>query len=107
MPEHTYQPYIVNGTKCNFAAWRFVMQTKKIPRCKEFFRIEVMAAATVQWSADGWTSKNKTDTIPTGFGVHIADISLKELTGNEIVFTFYWKDSNKWENRDFTVRIVS
>ena len=106
MPRHTYHRYIVNNTKCNFAAWRFVMQTKKIPRCKEFFRIEVMAAATVQWSADGWTTKNQTNTIHTGFGIHIADIPFKQLNSKEIIFTFYWKDSNKWENKDFTVQIA-
>jgi glucoamylase len=106
MPDHTYQRYVLNNTRCNFSSWRFTMQTKKIPHCKEFLRIEVMSPSTVRWSPDGWKTKNDTNTRDSCTGIYIADISLKELNTDEIIFTFFWKDYNKWENKNFKVRIL-
>jgi glucoamylase len=106
MPQHTYERYIINDKKSDYSAWRFTMQLKKISKKKKFLRIEVMAASSIVWSADNWKTKSKTDTKDTGFGIHIMDISLGDLYSQEIVFTFFWKEANKWENKDFRVAIV-
>jgi len=39
-------------------------------------------------------------------GIYIVDIPLKEANTDEITFTFFWEDYNKWENKNFRVRIT-
>ena len=106
MPQHTCERYLVNDKKSSYSAWRFTMQIKKILKQKKFLRIEVMAPSSVVWSADEWKTKNKIDTKNTGFDIYIADISLDDLHSDEIVFTFFWKQVDKWENKDFNVAVV-
>jgi glucoamylase len=106
MPEHTFTRYIVEKTKCNFSVWRFNMQTKKISCQKEFLRIEVLSPALIHFSSDNWSTTNEIETKTCGFDIHVADISIHNLPAGELIFTFFWKLSNKWEGKNFTVAIV-
>ena len=46
------------------------------------------------------------DTSDTGLGVYIADLPSKDLASDaEIVFTIYWLDQDRWEGKDYQVRI--
>jgi len=106
MPDHTRRRYIENSTQCDFSVWRFTMQTRKIHHCKKFLRIEVLSSAAIRWTSDGWKTKNETNTFDTEMGIHRADIMLEGLNSKEIIFTFFWKDYNKWENKNFKVHII-
>jgi glucoamylase len=106
MPEHTYKRYILDQTKSDYSAWRFSMPIEKISRQKKFLRIEVMSPATIHWTNDGWQTKNEIDTKESTVAIHYADISLEQSNATEIVFTFFWKDPNNWENKNFTISIV-
>ena len=61
--------------------------------------------AMVHWSFDGWQAFQ--DTI-TGdpLGIFVADLPADQLAvGAAIVFTLYWPQEQRWEGRNYTVRV--
>lgn len=57
-------------------------------------------------SSDKWLTVRDDKTIENAFGVHLVDLSVDRLPpGSTIVFTFFWPDTSRWENVDFTVCI--
>ncbi|HEY6977753.1 MAG TPA: glycoside hydrolase family 15 protein [Chitinophagaceae bacterium] len=102
MPLHTQKRYVHKKNISRFEVWRFNSQCKEISLNK-ILRIEVMSTAIVHWSDDDWLTINETETKDTGLGIHLADVKLKNKNGNEIKFTFFWKEDKRWENKDFSV----
>jgi glucoamylase len=87
--------------------WRF---NHKISTTKvgEPLRIEVLANATVHWSADNWNSVNDSEMTDSGLGTRFFDIPSSFIDKQAIiVFTFYWHEVQKWEGTDFTIQIRS
>ncbi|MGN6603033.1 MAG: glycoside hydrolase family 15 protein [Ginsengibacter sp.] len=105
MSPHTTERYIKNNTKCKFVVWRFTWPCKKIPHGKNL-RIEVEAAADIHWSTDKWHTTNNTETKDTDLGIHYADIDLQNENAEEIYFTFFWKEANHWENKNYKVPLA-
>ena len=105
MSPHSQERYIKNKVTSPFELWRFSWPCENILKNKKL-RIEVMAAATVHWTLDNWKTKHDTETMDTRLGIHVADIDLKKTSSKEIRFTFFWKDANKWENKDFKIPIL-
>ena len=70
-------------------------------------RLELLAPATVHWSADAWQTVIDTQARATGLDVYIIDLPVEQLPANtSLVFTFHWSDSDTWEGTDFSVGIV-
>lgn len=40
-------------------------------------------------------------------GIHFTDIAIPDGQESPVVFTFYWRESERWEGRDFTVEVNS
>ena len=104
MSVQTEARYLKKKSPSPFTIWRFdwpctVISSKKI------LRIEVLAAATVHWSTDNRKTSSDYDTKDTGLGLHIVDINFENVDSKEIKFTFFWKDTSQWENKDFEVKI--
>ena len=106
MPLYTQERYIQNKSEVDWEVWRFEYTRITIPKGK-YLRIEVLTRAVVRWSIDGWATVNETATHDTGLGVHLVNLPTKTSSGGEILFTFYWLDSQRWENHDFKVSIVN
>lgn len=69
-------------------------------------RIEVLQPAEIHWSIDYWRTTQDQRTRDTGLGVHVADLSTKNLSdGAMILFTIYWPDQNRWEGVNYDVGI--
>jgi glucoamylase len=70
-------------------------------------RVELLTSATIHWGVDDWRNVRDVDTCDTGLGVHVADLPTEALpVGARVMFTFLWRDSSRWEDRDFCVEIV-
>ena len=42
----------------------------------------------------------------TGLGIHYVDLETSDLSpGENIVFTFFWHEADKWEGNDFQVAV--
>ena len=106
MPSYTRDRYILKTTTSPYVTWRFNWQVKKMDASKKL-RIQLEAPATVHWTDDNWKTTKETSTKDTGLPVYIADIASPGANASEIQFTFFWKESNKWEDKNFSVEIIS
>ena len=106
MSPHTKERYIDKKVKSPFVVWRFSWPCENIPNNKTL-RIEVMAEAIVHWSLDNWTTTTETETYDTKLGIHVVDIDLKKFGSEEIQFTFFWKEANHWENKNYKISILN
>jgi glucoamylase len=106
MPPQPRQRYQIDGVQARHCVWRFQNKCRSIP-AGATLRVEVLAAAVIHWSADGWRTTHETATQDSGFGVHGADLDTARLrAGAAIVFTFHWRGDDRWEGTDFTVAVM-
>lgn len=102
---HTEERYIEKQTKSLHDVWRFAWPCESVSR-EKIFRIELTTAAMVRWTADNWESHYDVETRDTNLGIHLVDIDLKEVKGDELQFTFFWKDAGHWENKNYQTKII-
>jgi glucoamylase len=101
----TVKRYQVEKRGAVYWSWRYNNKCRGIPQGK-VLRIALLAPAMVHWSDDGWRTPHDLETVPSGVGVHFADLPTEGLaSGREVVFTFFWHAGERWEGADFTVRI--
>ncbi|MBS0481823.1 MAG: glucan 1,4-alpha-glucosidase [Proteobacteria bacterium] len=106
LPPQGVERYVRANTGSALRIWRFNNRIARLTMGKAL-RIEVLAAAMVHWSADGWATCHDVNTSESGFETHFADLPAQDFApGTEIVFTFYWHGTNAWENVDYRVEIV-
>ncbi len=104
-PPQTFSRYVEEKHPSVYASWRFNHKLRSISKGLKL-RIEVLAPAVVHWSSDNWRTVNDMQTFDTRLGMHVADIDASEMNeGGEVLFTFYWKEANNWEGKDFSVLI--
>jgi glucoamylase len=106
MPEFTHERYVKRKAISPYENWRFDHQRKSMSN-KKALRIEVMADAIIHWTDDNWQTSNDLQTIHSGLGIFVGDIFQKNKSVEEIIFTFFWKDAKRWENKNFRVKINS
>ncbi len=106
MPWHGRKRYIENKTDTDLFIWSFNNKLSWIAKGKRL-RILVLSPAMIHYSYDGWKSTSDIDTKSTGIDAFYCDLDTEKLPLNsEIVFTFMWKATGTWENRNFTMRVV-
>ena len=104
-PPQTVERYIVNRVSSDRVTWRFNNQILSMPRHRQL-RVELLAGALVHWTADGWRTAQDAQTHDTTLGPHIADLPTSQLSsGTVVIFTFYWRQANRWEGIDFSIAI--
>jgi glucoamylase len=105
MPQQVHQRYVADKNVSNIFIWNFSSRYKYVPKGK-ILRLQALACSTVKWSVDNWETSSEVITLDTGLGVFYADLPTTELNHEtEIQFTFYWHDSENWENKNYTLTI--
>jgi glucoamylase len=105
MPPQPVERYQINKTVSHLRCWRFNQKTRSLPVGK-MLRIELLSPAKVHWTADDWTTRHDDDTREIGFGIHFVDLPTQNaIRGSHIRFTFYWRNTGRWEGLDFAVKI--
>lgn len=105
MPPQPVQRYQVEGQGSDLAIWRGNNKCQQLPAGKRL-RIELREPALVHWSADGWQTTRDATTRDTGLGIHVVDLPSAQLdAGAELVFTFHWTGSDRWEAENFRVTV--
>ncbi|HEY0030007.1 MAG TPA: glucan 1,4-alpha-glucosidase [Bacteroidia bacterium] len=105
MPLQTKQRYLVDKVVSNIFIWDFNSQYRSIPKGR-ILRIHCLAAATIHWTSDNWATTQDISTLDSSLGNHFADLSIADLDYDQkLIFTFYWHDSDTWENKDFVLAI--
>jgi len=106
MPPQPRERYQVQQVRSRHAIWRFNHKCRTLPAGR-VLRIELPAAGSVHWSADGWRTIDDTATIDSGLGVHYADLDSADLAvDSEVLFTLYWSAENRWEGVNYTLRVI-
>jgi glucoamylase len=104
--EPVFQRYVVKSEKGRHEIWTFGHPIRRVlPR--KTLRLIVPAEATVTWSADGWANVHHLDaTEISALKLWFADLPTKDCaSGTVIEFTFFWKDAQRWEGRNFPVAV--
>jgi len=105
LPPQGVERYIKARTASPRWIWRFNNKIRSIPPGK-MLRVELAARGVVHWSSDKWLTVRDDKTVENAFGVHLVDLQVADLQpGSTIVFTFFWPDTGRWENVDFTVGV--
>ena len=103
-PRFTRERYLAKTTTSPFLVWRFNFPCTRLPKGKKL-RIEVKNAALIHWTDDNWSTKQHILTRDTRLGIHVAEITPREDAGGPLTFTFLWLDSEKWENKNYSVAL--
>jgi len=105
MPPQPRTRYQIEKVRTRHAFWRFNHKCRDLP-AGHILRIEVLAAATLHWSMDGWRTTHDTPTHGSGFGTHYADLDTADMAvGSAVVFTMHWRDDDRWEGVDYQMMI--
>jgi glucoamylase len=107
MPPQTVARYVTSKTPSALRIWRLNNRLTTIPRGK-MLRLELPAAGVVHWTFSQWQDAADSDTHDSGLGTHFVDLDTSSLdAGRSVVFTVFWKDGERWEHTDFTVKVVA
>jgi glucoamylase len=106
MPLQTRRRYQIEGVRSRLCVWSFNQKSRSVTS-GSILRVELLAAASVHWSSDGWRTIRDTPTRDSGLSIHFADLDTAELqSGAEVIFTFYWPATERWEGTDWRVTIA-
>ncbi len=69
-------------------------------------RVQSNQGFTLHWSNDEWQHVNDTGSIATPLGFEYVDLDIAADARAPIRFTFNWRETQKWEGRDYAVMIA-
>jgi glucoamylase len=65
-----------------------------------------MEPAIVHWSFDNWQTAHDSNSEESGWNMHHLDLPTEGIPSRyEIIFTFFWRNSARWEGRDYQVTV--
>jgi glucoamylase len=105
--EPAFQRYVLHAAESNYEIWTLRYPSRRVSRGK-ILRIILSAQATVVWSSDGGARTNLLDTIhESRLDLWFADFPTTDWpAGSTLTFTIFWKRDQRWEGRDWQVKIL-
>ncbi len=104
-PLQTVERYLLEKVSATYYNWRFNNKPRTMP-CGKKLRILMIEPALVHWSFDDWQSSQDSGSKDSGCDLQHVDLPTDTLaTGRQIIFTFYWKNADRWEGRDYQVTV--
>ena len=99
-----FQRYVVNPVANQCEIWAFRHPIRRMPAGR-ILRLILSADAVIVWSANDWTRTNTADaTSLSALNVWFADVPTQGCPDGAVIeFTFYWKDAQRWEGRNYSV----
>ena len=76
-------------------------------RINSVLRVQANEPFSLHWSSDGWKSVNDIESTVNALAIDFVDLpATVSLSKNDrVVFTFYWRSTNRWEGRDYDVTV--
>ncbi len=104
-PPQTVQRYIRDKTVSSLVIWRFNHQVRFLQQ-GQTLRVETLDPVQLRWSPDDWRTVGEETSLDTGLGVHVIDLSSENVSpGHAFQFTFYWPGAERWEGKNFEVKV--
>jgi glucoamylase len=69
-------------------------------------RIQANSPFLLHWTSDDWQHSEDTRSQGTAIDLEFVDLALPEQQNNLIRFTFLWLEENRWEGKDYTVKVL-
>lgn len=104
--EPVYQRYIVDPAASHHEIWTFRHQLRHMPHGK-ILRLIIAEDATIVWSVNGWASTNRVDaTNDSALNLWFTDLPTEGCPDSSVIgFTFFWKEAQRWEGRNYSVTV--
>jgi len=104
--EPAFQRYVASPVKCSHEMWSARHAIRRMPQ-GQVLRLIIAAEATVAWSTDGWASSQQAEATPiSALDVWFADLPTTVCPDGAVVgFTFFWKEGQRWEGRNYSVAV--
>ncbi|MGA3090836.1 MAG: glucan 1,4-alpha-glucosidase [Terriglobales bacterium] len=104
-PPQTVERYLKRMVRAEYFNWRFNNKPRSMPGGKKL-RLLLLEPGLARWSFDHWHTSQDSESTDGGWNLQHVDLPTETLeAGREINFTFYWKNSGRWEERDFMVTV--
>jgi glucoamylase len=70
-------------------------------------RIHGVEPFRLRWSSDGWKSQNDTESSVNALEIDFVDlpVTVSSSKNTTVRFTFFWRNSNRWEGRDYDITV--
>jgi glucoamylase len=85
--------------------WKFNRQIRTI-KLGYTMRIQALTRFCLHWSNDNWQTIQNTQSTATSIDIEFVDITIASQQPSCIDFTFFWIDSQNWENCNYQVAFV-
>ena len=104
--EPVFERYAVNHAESAYEIWTVRHPIRKAEQGKTV-RVILPADAAIIWTADAWVTTNTTNLIQNeSLNLWFADLPTKELpAGSTIELTLLWRCDQRWEGKDWSIRI--
>ncbi|HEV8133649.1 MAG TPA: glycoside hydrolase family 15 protein [Pyrinomonadaceae bacterium] len=103
--EAAYNRYVVGSLERNaIEVWKFNRQVPTVPP-GALLRIQADMPFLLHWTSDEWQNSTDTQSQTTALGIEYADIRVPQ--NGLIRFTFLWIEENRWEGKNYDVKIAS
>jgi glucoamylase len=102
-----YQRYVIMPASSEHEMWTLRHRTRHIPPGKTL-RLILSDEAVAVWSTNAWTTPNRTASRQNStLKLWFLDLPTKNLfAGSTIEFTFFWQNAQRWEGRNFSVKVA-
>ena len=84
--------------------WKPVRHVRQM-KSGQMLRIQAPAPFRLHWTNDDWQVAHDSDSQHTNFGIDFVDVRVALQQRGPLRFTFFWSQEDRWEGRDFQVRI--
>ena len=96
--------YLAGRGREDLEVWKTNRQVRQVAP-GQVLRILAPAPFRLHWTADGWTSIQDTPSRSPGLGICFVDVPVSKGQRAPIQFTFYWTEGDRWEGRDYIVKV--
>jgi glucoamylase len=96
--------YLGGRGRQDLEVWKPVRQVRQVS-IGQTLRIQTPRPFQLHWTDNDWQSAQDGGSTSTLLGIHFWDIPIGATQRAPIRFTFFWPDSNQWENHDYEVAI--
>jgi glucoamylase len=86
--------------------FRFERQVEAIPAGSKL-RLVANDHFYLVWTVDDWKTVRNKESRPVGYAGHFADMETEPGQDGKVIFTMKWYPDNRWEGRNFEVRLDS
>ena len=100
-----YDRYVTgHGKRRHVEVWKF---NRQVPAAAvgALLRAQANSPFLLHWTSDEWHTSIDTRSTATALGIEFVDIPVPQQDA-PIRFTFLWVEENRWEGKDYEVKIA-